>query len=162
MSLQPALVDGQGGPITGNGGGPMPLAKPAASWSHMAGKRHSWVLTCVRSSSAARTKSDTIPKSILMAWRKVFRSHLPSHRQQEVLREVLDRRSPEWIIAQLEQAPIGSDPLHEMLTADSGLSARSLATARHAESRWEQLKQQESVEGEQSLAELLEAVRLSR
>lgn len=122
----------------------------------------SWVLTCVRSSSAARTKSDTIPKSILTAWRKVFRSHLPSHRQQEVLREVLGRRSPEWIIAQLEQAPIGSDPLHEMLTADSGLSARSLATARHAESRWEQLKQQESVEGEQSLAELLEAVRLSR
>ena len=39
MSLQPALVDGQGGPITGNGGGPMPLAKPAASWSHVAGKR---------------------------------------------------------------------------------------------------------------------------
>ncbi len=122
----------------------------------------SWVLTCVRNSSPARAKSETIPKSILTAWRKVFRSHLPSHRQQEVLREILERRSSEWIIAQLENAPIGSDPLHEMLTADSGLSAKSLATARDAESRWEQLKQQESVEGEQSLAKLLEAVRLSR
>ena len=39
MSLRPALVDPQGGPITGNGGGPMSLAKPAASWSHVTGKR---------------------------------------------------------------------------------------------------------------------------
>src|SRR5450759_1876471 len=40
MSLRPASVDPQGGPITGNGGGPMSLAKPAASWSHVTGKRH--------------------------------------------------------------------------------------------------------------------------
>ena len=40
MSLRPASVDPQGGPITGNGGGPMSLAKPAASWSHATGKRH--------------------------------------------------------------------------------------------------------------------------
>ena len=40
MSLRPASVDPQGGPITGNGGGPMPLAKSAATWSHVAGKRH--------------------------------------------------------------------------------------------------------------------------
>ena len=39
MSLRPAWVDAQGGPITGNGGGPMPLAKPAVNWSHLAGKR---------------------------------------------------------------------------------------------------------------------------
>ena len=39
MSLRPAEVDPQGGPITGKRGGPMPLAKPAASWSHVAGKR---------------------------------------------------------------------------------------------------------------------------
>ena len=39
MSLRPALVDPQGGPMTGNGGGPMSLAKPAVSWSHVAGKR---------------------------------------------------------------------------------------------------------------------------
>jgi hypothetical protein len=39
MSLRPALVDAQGGPITGKRGGPMSLAKPAASWSHVAGKR---------------------------------------------------------------------------------------------------------------------------
>jgi len=32
-------VDPQGGPITGKRGGPMSLAKPAASWSHVAGKR---------------------------------------------------------------------------------------------------------------------------
>jgi hypothetical protein len=31
MSLRPAEVDPQGGPITGNGGGPMPLAKLVAS-----------------------------------------------------------------------------------------------------------------------------------
>jgi hypothetical protein len=29
----------RGGPMTGNGGGPMPLAKLAAKWSHVAGKR---------------------------------------------------------------------------------------------------------------------------
>lgn len=40
MTPQPALVDPQGGPMTGNGGGPMPLAKPGATWSHIAGKRH--------------------------------------------------------------------------------------------------------------------------
>jgi hypothetical protein len=40
MTPRPALVDPPGGPITGNRGGPMPLAKPAATWSHLAGKRH--------------------------------------------------------------------------------------------------------------------------
>ena len=39
MSLRPALVDPQGGPITGKRGGPMLLAKPAGTWSHVAGKR---------------------------------------------------------------------------------------------------------------------------
>ena len=48
MIPRPALVDGQGGPITGNEGGPMPLAKLPVSWSHVAGKRHDlphWRLT---------------------------------------------------------------------------------------------------------------------
>ena len=40
MSLRPEVVDPQSGPITGNGGGPMPLAKSVARWSHVAGKRH--------------------------------------------------------------------------------------------------------------------------
>ncbi len=40
MTPRPALVDPHGGPMTGNKGGPMPLAKPAATWSHVAGKRH--------------------------------------------------------------------------------------------------------------------------
>ncbi len=39
MTPRPALVDPHGGPMTGNKGGPMPLAKPAATWSHVAGKR---------------------------------------------------------------------------------------------------------------------------
>jgi transposase InsO family protein len=39
MTLRPALVDPQDGPMTGNRGGPIPLAKPAATWSHAAGKR---------------------------------------------------------------------------------------------------------------------------
>ncbi len=39
MCLRPALADPQGGPITGKRGGPMSLAKPAAAWSHVAGKR---------------------------------------------------------------------------------------------------------------------------
>jgi hypothetical protein len=41
MSVRPEVVDAQGGPMTGNGGGPMPLAKLAARWSHVAGKRQS-------------------------------------------------------------------------------------------------------------------------
>ena len=41
MSFRPALVDPQGGPITGKEGGPMSLAKPAINWSHVTGKRHS-------------------------------------------------------------------------------------------------------------------------
>ncbi len=40
MPPRPALVDLTGGPMTGNGNGPMPLANPAATWSHLAGKRH--------------------------------------------------------------------------------------------------------------------------
>lgn len=40
MSVRPALVDLQGGPITGKEGGPMSLAKPAINWSHVTGKRH--------------------------------------------------------------------------------------------------------------------------
>ena len=41
MSFRPALVDRQGGPITGKAGGPMSLAKPAINWSHVAGSaRH--------------------------------------------------------------------------------------------------------------------------
>src|SRR6266508_2934873 len=40
MTPRPALVDPHGGPMTGNKGGPMPLAKPSATWSHVAGKRH--------------------------------------------------------------------------------------------------------------------------
>lgn len=47
MSFRPALVDRQGGPITGKAGGPMSLAKPAINWSHGAGKRHIG-LTCPR------------------------------------------------------------------------------------------------------------------
>jgi hypothetical protein len=44
MSLRPVVADPQGGPITGNGGGPMSLAKPPAQWSHVTGKRHSRLL----------------------------------------------------------------------------------------------------------------------
>jgi hypothetical protein len=40
MSFRPALVDPQGGPITGKEGGPMSLAKPASNWSHVTDKRH--------------------------------------------------------------------------------------------------------------------------
>lgn len=40
MSLRPEVVDAQGGPMTGNGSGPMPLAKPVAKWSHATGRRH--------------------------------------------------------------------------------------------------------------------------
>src|SRR5271170_4224559 len=39
MSFRPALVDPQGGPMTGKEGGPMSLAKPAINWSHVTGKR---------------------------------------------------------------------------------------------------------------------------
>lgn len=45
MTPRPASVDAQGGPMTGNGGGPMSLARPAATWSHMTGKRQASAVT---------------------------------------------------------------------------------------------------------------------
>ena len=36
MTLPPALVDRHDGPMTGNKGGPNPLANPAATWSRLA------------------------------------------------------------------------------------------------------------------------------
>lgn len=49
MTPRPASVDAQGGPMTGNGGGPMSLAKPAANWSHVTGKRHTQYRSAGRS-----------------------------------------------------------------------------------------------------------------
>ena len=122
----------------------------------------SWILTCTRGSTPTKAKTDTTPKIILAAWRKVFRSHLPSQRQRAVLGEVLTRRSPEWIVAQLQSATQGADPFQSMLAADSVLSAKALTAARMAEERWNEEKQRESATGEQSLAEIIGAVRSFR
>ena len=52
ISRRPEVVDAQGGPMTGNGGGPMPLAKPAARWSHVAGKRQPHTANATRPATA--------------------------------------------------------------------------------------------------------------
>jgi len=58
--------------MTGNGGGPMPLAKPAVRWSYVAGKRHS-VLTQVEDADSALSKravpwSSESPRSSEPVW----------------------------------------------------------------------------------------------
>jgi hypothetical protein len=120
----------------------------------------SWILTCARGNPVSRTDPDVLPNAILKAWRQAFRSHLPSHRQEAVLKELLTRRSPEWIAAQLADAQ--GDPFRALLDADSGQSKAALQAARQEEEDWDVTKSRESAGAEQSLAELLAAVRSFR
>jgi len=75
-----------------------------------------------------------------------------------VLIELLSRRSVEWIVASLDEAPDGTDPFGYVLELDRTLSARDLHAAKVAEARWEEEKQRESTTGEQSILELLGSV----
>ena len=70
----PAGVGGPStGPMTGNTGGPMPLAKPAATWSHLAGKRHvdrpvsialAWAPAASGSLAGATARADTTSRQV--------------------------------------------------------------------------------------------------
>lgn len=119
----------------------------------------SWVLTCVRRQESPHRSSSTIPDTVTRAWRRVYRSHLPSQRQRRVLAELLTRRSPEWITRELENPPAGGDPFRNVLDQDRELSVQTLSVARAEESRWEERKRHESASGEQSLLELIGSVR---
>ena len=119
----------------------------------------SWILTSTRGATPTRAKADTIPETVLNAWRHVFRSYLPSRRQREVLAEVLTRRSPEWIVDQLQAADAQPDPFRHLLSTDAALSASDLSAARAAEQRWSEEKQRESDTAEQSLIDIIDGLR---
>jgi hypothetical protein len=70
MSLRPASVDAQGGPMTGKEGGPMSLAKPAINWSHVTGKRHGALLLILSLS----------PEPYVVS---AYRQEQPTHYQNE-------------------------------------------------------------------------------
>jgi hypothetical protein len=83
---------------------------------------------------------------------------LPSQRQRAILFEILGRHSAEWVVQQLRDGAT-ADPFGYLLAADRESSQHALTAARDAELRWEQIKTEESAQGEQSLAELLGRVR---
>jgi len=119
----------------------------------------SWVLACSRTQTARALSPQSLPETVLRAWRLAYRSHLPSARQRAVIVELLTRRSPEWIAECLGEAANSTDRFRRVLDADGVLSARSLTTARRAEERWAAEKEHESASTEQSLAELIGRVR---
>lgn len=117
----------------------------------------SWILTCARGNPVSRSDPDALPDAILKAWRRAFRSHLPSRRQESVLKELLTRRAPDWIAAQLYGKSV--DPFRALLDADSDESKAAMQIARQAEDDWDAAKVRESSTAEESLMELLGEVR---
>ncbi len=121
--------------------------------------RGSWVLTCSRGADRrpSRTVGDELPTVIIEAWRKAYRSHLPSQRQRAILLELITRHTAEWIAGILTQPPQG-DPFHCLLEQDRHVSDQRLAAAREAEEVWEGEKRRQSSDAEQSLADLIAEV----
>lgn len=117
-----------------------------------------WVLTCSRTRSPRVARGDSIPAEVMTTWRRVHRSHLPSQRQRAILFEILGRHSAGWVVEQLRDGAT-ADPFAYLLSADRASSRHALTTARDAELRWEQVKAEESAQGEQSLADLIGRVR---
>lgn len=75
------------------------------------------------------------PEALIQAWHQAYRSHLPSPRQRSVFMELLSRRSVEWSVASLDEAPDDDDSFGYVLELDRTLSARGLHAAtvpRHA------------------------------
>lgn len=117
-----------------------------------------WNLVC--SSSRQRTLSTPrhgLPRSVIHAWRKAYRSQLPSLRQRAILGELLTRHSPEWIVDILSEVS-GDDPFGTLMEQDSLVSAQRLDAARKVEDVWDEEKRRQSSEAEQSLADLIAEV----
>jgi hypothetical protein len=117
----------------------------------------SWVLTCMRTQSKRSAPTAGVPEGVIQAWRRSYRSHLPSQSQRAVLFELLSRHSPEWIVRELERSSDGTDPFSRLLQTDRRIADKDLATARRSEDRWEEEKQRESSTSEKSLMELIGA-----
>jgi hypothetical protein len=119
----------------------------------------SWVLTCSRGVERrpSRTIGVELPTTIIQAWRKAYRSHLPSQRQRAILLELITRHTAEWI-ADILAEPSQGDPFHYLLNQDRQVSDQRLAAAREAEEVWEGEKRRQSSEAEQSLADLIAEV----
>ena len=119
-----------------------------------------WNLVC--SSSQQRVPKPApqgLPETVVHAWRKVYRSQLPSVPQRRILGELLIRHSPEWIAETLSQPPDSShDPFGHLLEQDRLFSEQRLAAAREAEDAWGEEKHRQSSEAERSLAELIAEV----
>lgn len=82
----------------------------------------SWRLEAYRGahrSTAPPPKPDALPTGVVGAWRRAHAGRLPSKKQEGVLREVVGRRGPEWVTAQLCIG--GQDPFRALLEADVAL-----------------------------------------
>jgi hypothetical protein len=119
-----------------------------------------WNLVCSWSQQLVPKPSrDGLPDLVVNAWRKAYRSQLPSVRQRGILGELLTRHSPERVAENLYQASAaGHDPFHCLLEHDRLASDERLAAAKEAEERWQETKQRESAEAEQSLADLIAVI----
>lgn len=127
----------------------------------VAAKGGNWVLTCNRVTErrAIPATDSGLPDSVIRAWRRAYRSHLPSARQRRVLTELLSRHSSRWVEETLASAGHdGLDPLKRLLTEDRVISGRRMTEARSAEEAWEAEKSRESASAESSLAELIAEV----
>jgi hypothetical protein len=117
----------------------------------------SWVLTCTRSRTSRQDRRAPIPQEVVQAWRLAYHSHLPSRRQHQVLTELLERRTVEWIVSELQSGD--DDPFDSMMQTDRDLSASDIVRARSEEESWAAAKERESSTAEQSLLDLLGEVR---
>ena len=118
-----------------------------------------WNLTCSWSRQGSLSSSRYgLAAMVVEAWRRAYRSQLPSIRQRTVLVELLTRHSAEWIAETLCQ-PSEDDPFRHVMDQDRLISEQRLAEARRAEERWEDEKQRESSGAEHSMAELIAEVR---
>jgi hypothetical protein len=120
-----------------------------------------WNLVC--SSSQQRVPKPApqgLPKDVVHAWRKAYRSQLPSIHQRSILGELLTRHSPEWIVDTLSQPSDSEhDPFRRLLDQDRLVSDQRLAAAREAEEVWEEEKHRQSSEAERSLDEMIAELR---
>lgn len=122
-------------------------------------KEGTWLLECARTALPGKARIDALPDVVTQAWKGAYRRRVPSRRQREVLVEVLGRRSPEWVAAQLGSTDNRVDPFRSLLAADASRSRDHRTALRSAEDRWEADKARENADSEQSLAEIIQAVR---
>lgn len=118
-----------------------------------------WNLVCSCSPRRTPEKADHgLPRTVIQAWRKAYRSQLPSLHQRTVLAELLTRHSSDWIVETLAEQVEG-DPFRHLMVQDRGISKVRLAAAREAEEAWEGEKHREAAEAEQSLADLIAEIK---